>query len=110
MGESTQESKGPPSTQIELITDINSSQLLLNEEDSKGARHESYHHARRIISRSTLTQGLLDIAMSIASIYFIVFALMVYSRRKTSIDLPGNMDLLEAAKLVGFLENSYNRD
>jgi hypothetical protein len=106
MEKSTQESKGPPTTQIEPTTDTDS---LLVPKNSKAESHESHHHARKIISRSTLTQGLLDLAMSIASIYFIVFALMVYSRRKTSIGLPGNMDLLEAAKLVGLLEHISNR-
>ena len=72
-------------------------QALLNPAKSNRGRGGMPRKARRALSLSAIGQSVLDITIAIASLYFIVFAVLVYMHKGQPVDLSFNKSLLQAA-------------
>ncbi|KAF9530407.1 hypothetical protein CPB83DRAFT_850871 [Crepidotus variabilis] len=75
---------------------IDREQQWLNKTSQDDAR--TFRRARKNVSLTTLCEGAVDFVIAISSLYFIVFAGLVYTHKGQPADLPFNNSLLQAAK------------
>ena len=90
--------------QLTEVVEHDHNSLLHHPKDGEATVSASrLRHPRKVLSFSTIAQGLADLTLAIGSIYFIAYALLVYLHQGQLADRPSNSALLEAAKYVSRL-------